>query len=315
MRRICFVIPANAGIQMAYPWTPAWAGVTRQRTTPHMLSYRHAFHAGNHADVLKHFVQVCLMRYLANKDKPFWVIDTHAGAGAYGLDAGYAAQNAEWEAGIARLWERSGLPPDLADYVDLVRDMNPAGRLNFYPGSPYLAWQLLRPEDRLRLFELHPTDVDLLGKTFQDAGRQVMVTLGDGFAGLKALLPPPPRRALVLMDPSYEDKRDYGRVVEALKDSLKRFATGTYVLWYPMLQRPEAMRLPERLHHLKVDWLDVNLTVSRPSPEGFGMHGSGLFIVNPPWTLKDTLKTCMPVLKAALAQDPGAEFHIETSSG
>lgn len=279
-----------------------------------MLSYRHAFHAGNHADVLKHFVLVCLMRYLAQKDKPYWVIDTHAGAGAYGLDAGYAAQNAEWAAGIARLWERADLPAELADYVALVRGMNPEGRLTFYPGSPYLAWKLLRPEDRLRLFELHPTDVDLLGKTFQNAGRQVMVTCGDGFAGLKSLLPPPTRRALVLMDPSYEDKRDYGRVVESLKDSLKRFATGTFALWYPLLQRLEAQRLPERLHGLKVEWLDARLAVARPSQEGFGMHGSGLFIVNPPWTLKDTLKTCMPVLKSALAQGAGAEFHIETSA-
>lgn len=279
-----------------------------------MLSYRHAFHAGNHADVLKHCVLVCLLRHLAKKDKPFWVIDTHAGAGAYGLDAGYAARNAEWEAGIARLWDRTDLPPELADYVELVRGMNSAGRLSFYPGSPYLAWKLLRPQDRLRLFELHPTDVDLLGKTFQDGGRQVIVTLGDGFAGLKSLLPPPPRRALVLMDPSYEDKRDYARVVESLKDSLKRFATGIYALWYPLLSRPEALRLPERLHALKAEWLDVSLQVGRPAQGGFGMHGSGMFIVNPPWTLKDALGACLPVLKSALAQGPGTEFRIATSS-
>jgi len=279
-----------------------------------MLSYRHAYHAGNHADVLKHFVLVRLMRYLAQKDKPYWVIDTHAGAGAYGLDAGYAAQNAEWENGIARLWARTDLPPELADYVDLVRGMNPQGRLTFYPGSPWLAWKLLRPGDRLRLFELHPTDVDLLGKTFPSTGRQVLVTQGDGFAGLKALLPPPPRRALVLMDPSYEDKRDYARVVESLKDSLTRFATGTYALWYPLLQRPEALRLPERLHALRVEWLDVRLAVRRPGKEGFGMHGSGLFIINPPWTLLATLKACMPVLKEALALDDGAGYHIETSA-
>lgn len=279
-----------------------------------MLSYRHAFHAGNHADVLKHFVLLCLMRHLARKDKPFWVVDTHAGAGAYGLDAGYAAQNAEWSAGIGRLWQRTDLPPELADYVDVVRGMNPEGRLNFYPGSPWLAWKLMRPEDRLRLFELHPTDVDLLGKTFQDAGRQVMVTRGDGFAGLKALLPPPPRRALVLMDPSYEGKRDYGRVVEALRDSLKRFATGTYALWYPLLQRPEARRLPERLHALRVEWLDVSLEVQRPGKEGFGMHGSGMFVINPPWTLAATLNTCMPVLKEVLALGDGAGYRIETSN-
>ena len=282
-----------------------------------MLSYRHAFHAGNHADVLKHFVLVALLRYMAQKDKPFWVIDTHAGAGAYGLDAGYAAQNAEWEQGIARLISRDPnlppLPPALSDYVDFVRDMNTTGKLTFYPGSPYIAHKLIRRDDRLRLFELHTTDVDLLGKTFKSAGRQVMVTLGDGFAGLKANLPPPPRRGLVLIDPSYEDKRDYSRVVDALQDGMQRFATGTYMLWYPMLARLEAQRLPERLHKIAANWLDVSLTVNAPSRDGFGMHGSGLFIINPPWTLAATLKACMPVLKDALALDAGATFKLETS--
>jgi 23S rRNA (adenine2030-N6)-methyltransferase len=283
-----------------------------------MLSYRHAFHAGNHADVLKHLCLVSLMRYLAQKDKPYWLIDTHAGAGAYGLDAGYAAQNAEWQGGIGRLWHCTDLPPALADYVGLVRSMNADGPPKFYPGSPWLAWKLLREQDRLRLFELHPTDVDLLGKTFKDAGRRVMVTLGDGFAGLKSLLPPPPRRALVLIDPSYEDKRDYGRVVEALKDSLKRFATGTYAIWYPQLVRSEAQHLPERLraaaHGAGADWLDVRLSVSRPSRDGFGMHGSGMFVANPPWTLAASLRECLPVLRAELAAGEGAETLLEHSS-
>ncbi len=279
-----------------------------------MLSYRHAFHAGNHADVLKHFVLVCLLRHLALKDKPFWVIDTHAGAGAYGLDAGYATRNAEFESGIGRLWSRTDLPPALADYVDLVRDMNPSGALNFYPGSPYLAATLLRPQDRLRLFEMHPTDVDLLGKTFQ-GDKRVIVTRGDGFAGLKALLPPPPRRALVLIDPSYEDKADYNRVPDALKDSLKRFPTGTYALWYPHLARPEARRLPDRLRAMKdIDWLDTGLSVQKPVPGEPGMSGSGLFIVNPPWTLAATLRQCLPVLKSCLAVADHAAFSIETSA-
>jgi 23S rRNA (adenine2030-N6)-methyltransferase len=278
-----------------------------------MLSYRHAFHAGNHADVLKHFVLVAVLRYMSQKDKPFWVIDTHAGAGAYGLDAGYAAQNAEWEQGIARLMGREDLPVALADYVDLIREMNSTGKLTFYPGSPYIAHKLIRREDRLRLFELHTTDVDLLGKTFKSAGRQVMVTLGDGFAGMKANLPPPPRRGLVLIDPSYEDKRDYGRVVDALQDGLQRFATGTYMLWYPMLARLEAQRLPDRLHRIAEHWLDVSLTVNTPSRDGFGMHGSGMFIINPPWTLAATLRECMPVLKDALALDAGATYTLESS--
>lgn len=279
-----------------------------------MLSYRHAFHAGNHADVLKHFVLVCLMRHMALKDKAYWVIDTHAGAGAYGLDAGYATKNAEYEGGIARLWTRADLPPALADYVELVRAMNPSGKLAFYPGSPYLAARLLRPQDRLRLYELHPTDVELLGKTFQDDQKRVMVTRGDGFAGLKSLLPPPPRRSLVLIDPSYEDKGDYTHVVESLKDSLKRFPTGTYALWYPHLSRPEARRLPERLRALHgVEWLDVNLSVRKPVTGDPGMSGSGMFVLNPPWTLADTLRQCMPVLKTGLAAADSASFQIETS--
>lgn len=279
-----------------------------------MLSYRHAFHAGNHADVLKHFVLTRLLRHLALKDKPFWYIDTHAGAGAYGLDAGYATRNAEHADGIARLWTRADLPAPLADYVELVRAMNPGGAPTLYPGSPYLAWKLVRDQDRLRLFELHTTDVDLLGKTFMEAGRRVQVTLGDGFAGLKSLLPPPPRRALALIDPSYEDKRDYARVVEALRDSLGRFATGVYAVWYPLLPRPEARRLPERLRALKeVDWLDVSLSVRKPQAGAFGMHGSGMFMVNPPWTLRAELDVCMPVLRDALAQGEGAECHITVS--
>ncbi len=280
-----------------------------------MLSYRHAFHAGNHADVLKHFTLVCLLRYLAQKDKPFWVIDTHAGAGAYGLDAGYATRNAEFETGIGRLWSRTDLPPALADYVELVRAMNQGGKLTFYPGSPYLTAKLLRPQDRLRLFEMHPTDVELLGKTFQDDGRRVIVTRGDGFAGLKSLLPPAPRRALALIDPSYEDKADYSRVVEAVKDSLKRFPTGTSAVWYPHLARLEARRLPERLRAIPgAEWLDVSLSLRKPASAEPGMTGSGMFIVNPPWTLAATLRECLPALQSSLALDSSASFHIEPST-
>jgi 23S rRNA (adenine2030-N6)-methyltransferase len=279
-----------------------------------MLSYRHAFHAGNHADVLKHCILVNLMRYLAQKDKPYWFIDTHAGAGAYGLDAGYASQNAEHEAGIARLWRQTDLPPALAEYVAVTRAINPAGHLSLYPGSPYLASKLLREQDRMRLFELHPTDVDLLGKTFPDAGNKVIVTRGDGFAGLKALLPPPSRRALVLIDPSYEDKADYSHVFQALEDSLQRFATGIYAIWYPLLQRQEAGRLAERFARLKnVAWLNATLSVSAPSREGFGMHGSGMFIVNPPWTLAENLRECLPYLARTLGLEGAGSFSLTGS--
>jgi 23S rRNA (adenine2030-N6)-methyltransferase len=283
-----------------------------------MLGYRHAFHAGNHADVLKHLVLVRILRHMNQKEKPYWYIDTHAGAGLYGLDSGYATKNAEHEQGMARLFGETHLPEPLADFVALIRGLNPSGVLKLYPGSPYIAQKLLRPIDKMRLFEMHTTDIELLGRTFHD-GRRVVVTLGDGFAGLKSSLPPPPRRAVVLIDPSYEDKADYARVPEALKDSLKRFATGTYAIWYPLLGRADAQRLPERLRSaakaLGAEWLDVNLQVYKPVTGETGMHGSGLFIVNPPWTLEADLRVCMPVLASLLAQGSQASFNLERSKG
>ncbi|MDD2719985.1 MAG: 23S rRNA (adenine(2030)-N(6))-methyltransferase RlmJ [Gallionella sp.] len=277
-----------------------------------MLSYRHAFHAGNHADVLKHFVEVQLLRYLTLKDKPFWYIDTHAGAGCYALDSGYAAQNAEYESGIARLWQQDDLPAALAGYLALVKNLNPDGQMKLYPGSPLVAAELLREQDRMRLFELHPTDSELLEQNFSGYGAQVLTQRADGFGALKALLPPPPRRALVLMDPPYEEKQDYQRVVTALGEGLKRFANGIYAVWYPQLQRAESRQLPERLKQLPVkSWLHVALTVQHESEDGFGMHGSGMFVLNPPWTLHGELQEVMPYLVRLLGQDAGAGFTLE----
>ena len=277
-----------------------------------MLSYRHAFHAGNHADVLKHFVEVQLLRYLTQKDKPFWYIDTHAGAGCYALDSGYATQNAEYESGIARLWLRDDLPAPLAEYVALVKRLNPDGQLRLYPGSPLVALELLRDQDRLRLFELHPSDSEILRENFAGHDGQVLIQAADGFGALKALLPPPPRRALVLIDPPYEDKQDYRRVTAALCEGLQRFANGIYAVWYPQLQRAEARQLPEQLKQLPVkSWLHVALNVQTPSEEGFGMHGSGMFIVNPPWTLHGMLQEAMPYLVRILGRDGEGSFVLE----
>jgi 23S rRNA (adenine2030-N6)-methyltransferase len=277
-----------------------------------MLSYRHAFHAGNHADVLKHFIEVQLLRYLAQKDKPFWYIDTHAGAGCYALDTGYATQNAEYESGIARLWQRDDMPAALAEYVSLVKRLNPDGQMNLYPGSPLIALELLREQDRLRLFELHPSDSEILDENFAAYGSKVLIQTADGFGALKALLPPPPRRALVLIDPPYEDKQDYQRVVSALREGLKRFSNGLYAVWYPQLQRAEARQLPDQLKQLPVkSWLHVALSVQSPSADGFGMHGSGMFILNPPWLLNGILEEVMPYLVKVLGQDNGAGFELE----
>jgi len=277
-----------------------------------MLSYRHGYHAGNHADVLKQVVFVFLLRHLAQKEKPFWCIDTHAGAALYDLTKGYAAKNAEYETGISRLWTHKDLPGPVADYVQQVRALNPDGALRLYPGSPQLAMQMLRKQDRLRLFELHSTESQVLQEYFRDAGHRVVAQAGDGFVGLQSLLPPPSRRALVLIDPSYEDKDDYKRVLVALREGLRRFATGVYAVWYPQVQRAESRRFPELLKGVQgKDWLHATLTVKAPVAGGLGLHGSGMFILNPPWTLRAALRPVMPYLVKVLGQDDRAGFGLE----
>lgn len=280
-----------------------------------MLSYRHAFHAGNHADVLKHLILIQIAEYMGEKPAPFWIIDTHAGAGRYALESAHASKLGEYRDGVGRLWEAKGLPPAAAGYLDYVRMLNPDGKLRHYPGSPWLASQLLREGDRLRLYELHSTDLKLLQECFKTAGRQVTVNDGDGFVGLKAILPPPPRRGLILIDPSYETKSDYTNVVKGLQEALKRFATGTYALWYPMLSKLESRQLPTKLKNLGAsNWLHATLEVSAPSKDGFGMNGSGMFIINPPWTLEKTLHDTLPVLAKLLAQGEGAKYTLESQS-
>jgi 23S rRNA (adenine2030-N6)-methyltransferase len=292
-----------------------------------MLSYRHAFHAGNHADVLKHFVQVQLHEYMNQKDTAYSYIDTHSGAGVYALDSGYASKNAEYETGIAPLWERTDLPKPLAAYLDLVKGLNPSGKMRYYPGSPYVADKVMREQDRLRLFELHPADAKILADNFRKVaehaaaqgivptgrGKRVLVERGDGFHALKTLLPPPSRRALVLIDPPYEDKQDYRKVRDAVEDALGRFPTGTYAIWYPVLQRMESRSFSDKLKRLQgKDWLNVSLTISTPGPDGFGLHTSGMFIVNPPYTLEPILRQVMPYLVEVLGKDEGATFVIES---
>lgn len=292
-----------------------------------MFSYRHAFHAGNHADVLKHFVLVQVLEYMNQKDVAYTYIDTHAGAGVYSLDSAQATKTAEFETGIGPLWDRDDLPEPLAEYVKLVKDMNPSGKLRFYPGSPYCAEIVAREEDRLRLFELHPSDAKILDENFRKLeqhqaangrrpaarGKRVIVNKADGFLGVKALLPPPSRRGVVLCDPPYEDKQDYKKVSDMLGDALKRFPTGTYAVWYPVLQRIEARNFAERLKHLPAkSWLNVTLCINAPTPDGIALHTSGMFLLNPPYTLEPMLKQVMPYLVQVLGRDSGAQFTLES---
>ncbi len=274
-----------------------------------MLAYRHAFHAGNHADVLKHCVLQQILMYMNQKDKPYWVIDTHAGAGMYSLTSDYANTKSEYLDGVARLWECDDLPPLLNDYMRLIRLCNNKGDWSLYPGSPEVIRRTIRADDRMRLFELHPTDFDILQENFE-RDRQAKLFKSDGFASLKALLPPPTRRAVIFMDPPYEIKTDYLKVVDALEEGLARFAEGVYVVWYPILTRGDHVRMLESLRKLSEKTLNIAMTVQEPDEKGFGMLGSGLFVINPPWTLKTTMATVMPYLIEKLAQYPGASYEI-----
>jgi len=276
-----------------------------------VLSYRHGFHAGNHADVLKHIVLMDCIQKLLKKDTPLLYVDTHAGAGSYLLREGYSAMNEEWAGGIERLSGVAGsekttsaTPELVAAYLALVRGCAPA-----YPGSPLLASRLLRRQDRLALFELHPSDFEPLSALFSDDNR-VQVRNADGFAGLRGLLPPVSRRGLVFIDPSYELASDYDRVFTAVEEALRRFANGVYMVWYPLLERVESRELPARLVGLAEKSLNIQLRVRSSLPGARGMSGSGLVVLNPPWQLRETLDGLLPWLARALGEDEGAGWTL-----
>ena len=281
-----------------------------------MFSYRHAFHAGSHADVFKHTVLVHLLRHFIQKEKTFWYIDTHAGAGAYDLHGDHARKSSESQTGIARLSGQKNLPAALIDYREQVRIFNVANgngdSMRYYPGSPRIAMQVLRPHDRLRFFELHSTDSRELTRSVEGEAPRTIAQAIDGFDGMISLLPPTSRRGMAMIDPSYEDKADYHRVIAALRGGMERFATGTFMVWYPQVQRLEAQQFPARLKRLQAkDWLHATLTVKAVGEGGLGLNGSGIFILNPPWTLPRMLAEVLPLLVKLLGQDQKAGFTLE----
>ena len=280
-----------------------------------MLAYRHAFHAGNHADVLKHVVLAQVLRHMAAKDKPYTLIDTHAGAGGYSLEGRYAHTKDEFQGGIAKLYPRDDLPPALADYIGLVREFNGGGSLEQYPGSPAIANLLLRPGDPLRLHELHPTDERIL-RAFLGERPNTRITMSDGFAALAKELPPPSRRGVVLIDPSYEMKSDYAKVLAAVREILEKFASAAVLVWIPQLRTLDSQQLPQRLQNTAAKaapkgWLHARLTVAPPDARGFGLLGSSMFVVNPPHGLHDMLRELLPVLVEELGQFDGSNFLLE----
>ncbi len=262
--------------------------------------------------MLKHVVLVQMLSYLTEKETPLWFVDTHAGAGIYSLESVFAQKNGEFKTGIEKIWGLANLPSAIAEYLQQVRMINADGMLRHYPGSPQIAMQMAREQDRLQLFELHSTESEVLQKQYANVKRKVSVQPTDGFAGLKAVLPPASRRGLVLVDPSYEDKADYVRVVDTMRDALQRFATGVYAVWYPQVQRPESKALPGQLQKLAGKaWLHVSLKVMAPSRDGLGLHGSGMFVFNPPWKLKESLGEAMPALLKLLGRDRKASYSLE----
>jgi 23S rRNA (adenine2030-N6)-methyltransferase len=287
-----------------------------------MLAYRHGFHAGNHADVLKHLVLLEVLDYLNLKDKGWRAVDTHAGAGGYALQGEQARKKGEWEQGIGRLLEADAagetLPAPAAALVREVRAFNGGGEVTQYPGSPALMQACMRAQDQLRLHELHPTDHKILA-SFLGEAPGVAVEMSDGFAALKRHLPPPTRRGLVLIDPPYEIKTDYTRTLAGLREVLERFAEAVVIVWLPQLQLVEAAQLPQRLKAAaeagaKKGWLHARLTVAQADARGFGMLGSSVFVANPPHTLFATLQPAMPWLAARLAQFDGAKSALERSA-
>ena len=297
-----------------------------------MFSYRHAFHAGNHADVLKHMTLLQICQYMTQKDKPITYIDTHAGVGMYQLSNPMAQKSGEHETGISKLWslwldknQRNQLPELLQKYLKFISDLNPSGELKHYPGSPTVASHNLREIDRLKIFELHPTDMRLLDDNIRYINlpnstddKRILFKTVDGFVGLKANLPPPSRRGVVLIDPSYEIKDDYTKVAKAMKDAMVRFPTGTYAIWYPILARPESRNLATQLERVATDagakWLHASLAIDQVQPTHLaaGLQASGMFVFNPPWTLAEQLQTSLPVVTECLKTSNSGRYELMT---
>ena len=277
-----------------------------------MLSYRHAFHAGNYADVLKHLVQIEILLHLRKKDKPYDYIDTHAGAGIYGLKGKHAQQTGEYQDGFAKL--SAADYPELKDYLHCVKHFNHNDELVYYPGSPMIAEQFLRHKDRSWMFELHPTDVEKLQQNFSGK-RHARIVQSDGFSGLLPLLPPASKRGLILIDPPYEVKNDYDTAVKTLITAYKRFATGTYALWYPVVERARIDTLEKKLHNSGIKNIQLFELGREPDSAERGMTAAGMIVINPPWTLKQKLQTLLPKLAATIGIDGKGNYRCETLTG
>ena len=280
-----------------------------------MLSYRHAFHAGNFADVLKHSVLTLVLDYMTRKEKGFHYIDSHSGAGMYQLTDEYAQKTSEYKDGIGKLVNEKNIPEALQPYVDLIKELNPnseTSNLDLYPGSPGIAKRFMRRQDSTHLFELHPTDIQHLND-FCYRWKKVFVKQSDGYQGVLGLLPPPSRRGIVLIDPPYELKEDYQKAVNTIIKAYKKFATGTYILWYPVVKRELVEEMKSAFTNKASNSdiknvLQLEFCLSNDTDE-YGMTGTGLFIVNPPWQLATQMTEVLPYLKDKLGNSD-SHFNV-----
>ena len=269
------------------------------------MNYRHAYHAGNHADVLKHIVLARIFALMARKDTPFAYLDSHSGIGLYDLLGDEASRTGEWESGIGRLSGRDDLPELLQDYLGVVSALNPDGGLEFYPGSPELGRRLTRPQDRVMLNELHPEDGRLL-KANMAGERRIAVHQGDGWLLPRAFLPVPEKRGVLLIDPPFEQPDDLERCVTALDEAIGRMRQTVVAIWYPIKDRRQLKRFYQRLEKSSAPkLLRVELCV-HPADTADRLNGSGLVIANPPWPLDEELRGLLPWLAETLAQSEGS---------
>ena len=275
-----------------------------------MLSYQHAYHAGNFADVLKHIVLIQVLSYLKKKDSPLCYIDTHAGSGDYKLHGGEAQKNKEFQGGIAILWQRDDMPASVTNYVQLIKLFNPSGQLGRYPGSPLIAGRLLGNKDRLFLYELHTAEARLLNDAVKQ-DKRCKLFRADGLKDSLGLLPPLEHRGLILIDPSYELKNEYQAVVDALVAMHKRFATGCYLLWYPVVARKRNNYMERALQKSGIPNIQLYELGIRPDSDEFGMTACGMIIINPPWTLLGEMQQILPWLAEKLGENQQGHYRIE----
>ena len=269
------------------------------------MNYRHVYHAGNFADVIKHAILALIIDYLKRKDSPIMVLDAHSGPGLYDLSGVEAQKTGEWQGGIGKLWPGDTVPASMLPWLNVVRSFNPDGQLQAYPGSPKLVQWLMRSDDRLVLVEKHPQDHAQLAEEFRRDGR-VYVHLADAYAQIKASVPPPERRGVVLIDPPYEEKDEHKKLVRGMAQALKRWPTGIYCIWYPIKARAQIDAFMADLNALSLPPTLVAELMIRQGDDPFRLNGCGMAIVNPPWILAEALEEMLPFLVDAIAPGQGS---------